>query len=255
MKAACPTQPVSLTSNPQAIMQRQQHRKALLDGLSSIVPRNTRSSQGAELAEWSRRALLLSSVLAASGLAAADGSSAAALEGGPQMEPAIALGLQSALAAFMQPEPVGVPRRRLGLNFAVLLMRSCYDAVDDLDCTPMVRTGDCCWAQRGLGTARSWPARPNPRPARSAPREQDSGQAQGWRWGRAPSAARSCPLTPRGATRCHTMCAGRVSETVLEAEAGRVAALHAAKLAAENRAGGITQTLPHRTLASVARPA
>lgn len=37
----------------------------------------------------------------------------------------------------MQPGPIGFPRRQLGLNFAVLLMRSGYDAVDDLDFIPM----------------------------------------------------------------------------------------------------------------------
>ncbi|GAB4822963.1 hypothetical protein N2152v2_010009 [Parachlorella kessleri] len=38
---------------------------------------------------------------------------------------------------MQQAEPVTFPRRRLQLNFAVLLMRSGYEAVDDLDFVPM----------------------------------------------------------------------------------------------------------------------
>jgi hypothetical protein len=38
-----------------------------------------------------------------------------------------------------QPEPVLFPRKALEQVFAVLLMRSAYDAVDELDFIPMVR--------------------------------------------------------------------------------------------------------------------
>lgn len=38
-----------------------------------------------------------------------------------------------------QPEPVLFPRKALNQVFAVLLMRSAYDAVDSLDFIPMVR--------------------------------------------------------------------------------------------------------------------
>ncbi len=45
------------------------------------------------------------------------------------------------LGSFMgnQPEPVLFPRKALNQVFAVLLMRSAYDAVDSLDFIPMVR--------------------------------------------------------------------------------------------------------------------
>lgn len=42
------------------------------------------------------------------------------------------------LLVQVPPEPVTFPRRSLELNFAVLLMRSGYEAVDDLDFIPMV---------------------------------------------------------------------------------------------------------------------
>jgi hypothetical protein len=38
---------------------------------------------------------------------------------------------------LVQPEAVRFPRKPLQLNFAVLLMRSSYDAVDALDFLPM----------------------------------------------------------------------------------------------------------------------
>lgn len=38
----------------------------------------------------------------------------------------------------LPPGPVAFPRRQLELNFAVLQLRSGYEAVDDLDCIPMV---------------------------------------------------------------------------------------------------------------------
>ena len=38
-----------------------------------------------------------------------------------------------------QPEPVLFPRKAVSQVFAVLLMRSAYDAVDQLDFIPMVR--------------------------------------------------------------------------------------------------------------------
>ena len=52
----------------------------------------------------------------------------------------------------LPPGPITFPRRQLELNFAVLQLRSGYEAVDDLDCVPMVRTrgggaldnGACC---------------------------------------------------------------------------------------------------------------
>ena len=40
-------------------------------------------------------------------------------------------------ASFLQPEPVKFPRKTLDQRFAVLLMRSSYDAVDALDFIPM----------------------------------------------------------------------------------------------------------------------
>ena len=46
--------------------------------------------------------------------------------------------IDSLLASMQQAEPVTFPRKRLQLNFAVLLMRSGYEAVDDLDFVPMV---------------------------------------------------------------------------------------------------------------------
>lgn len=39
----------------------------------------------------------------------------------------------------LPPGPIAFPRRQLDLNFAVLLLRSGYEACDDLDFTPMVR--------------------------------------------------------------------------------------------------------------------
>lgn len=39
----------------------------------------------------------------------------------------------------LPPGPIAFPRRQLELNFAVLQLRSGYEAVDDLDCIPMVR--------------------------------------------------------------------------------------------------------------------
>ena len=41
------------------------------------------------------------------------------------------------LQVLVQPEAVRFPRKPLQLNFAVLLMRSSYDAVDALDFLPM----------------------------------------------------------------------------------------------------------------------
>ena len=40
---------------------------------------------------------------------------------------------------LLQPEPVGIPRKALDQRFAVLLLRSTYDAVDSLDFIAMVR--------------------------------------------------------------------------------------------------------------------
>ena len=42
-----------------------------------------------------------------------------------------------------QPEPVLFPRKSLTQVFAVLLMRSAYEAVDDLNFIPMVRLALC----------------------------------------------------------------------------------------------------------------
>ena len=42
-----------------------------------------------------------------------------------------------------QPEPVLFPRRSLTQVFAVLLMRSAYEAVDELNFIPMVRLASC----------------------------------------------------------------------------------------------------------------
>lgn len=49
----------------------------------------------------------------------------------------------------LPPGPVAFPRRQLELNFAVLQLRSGYEAVDDLDFVPMVRGG--CLVRGGLG--------------------------------------------------------------------------------------------------------
>lgn len=42
-----------------------------------------------------------------------------------------------------QPEPVLFPRKALNQVFAVLLMRSAYEAVDALDFIPMVTLPQC----------------------------------------------------------------------------------------------------------------
>ena len=49
--------------------------------------------------------------------------------------------LLNALGIGNEPEPVLFPRKALNQVFAVLLMRSAYDAVDDLDFIPMVSWG------------------------------------------------------------------------------------------------------------------
>lgn len=48
--------------------------------------------------------------------------------------------LDSVFGSMVAPEVVAFPRRRLDFTFAVLLMRSGYEAVDDLDFIPMVRS-------------------------------------------------------------------------------------------------------------------
>lgn len=54
--------------------------------------------------------------------------------------PSSALLLESQLLP-LPPGPIAFPRRQLDLNFAVLLLRSGYEACDDLDFTPMVSNG------------------------------------------------------------------------------------------------------------------
>ena len=57
-----------------------------------------------------------------------------------------AAGLPGNFADFFapsQPEPVLFPRKSLTQVFAVLLMRSAYEAVDDLNFIPMVRLALC----------------------------------------------------------------------------------------------------------------
>ena len=54
--------------------------------------------------------------------------------------------LLNALGIGNEPEPVLFPRKALNQVFAVLLMRSAYDAVDDLDFIPMVS-----WENRACG--------------------------------------------------------------------------------------------------------
>ncbi|KAL4428540.1 hypothetical protein ABPG75_002629 [Micractinium tetrahymenae] len=99
-------------------------------------------------AEHSRSALLRHALLSAAAAAALPAlrpasAAAAAL---PPLQPAAAAllsGPRSSLVLAepqlvpLQPGPIAFPRRQLGLNFAVLLMRSGYEAVDDLDCVPM----------------------------------------------------------------------------------------------------------------------
>lgn len=53
----------------------------------------------------------------------------------PALHACCAVGVQ----VMVQPEAVRFPRKPLQLNFAVLLMRSSYDAVDALDFIPMER--------------------------------------------------------------------------------------------------------------------
>ena len=56
--------------------------------------------------------------------------------------------LPTAPFTFLQPGPVTVPRRTLDLRFAVLLMRSCYDAVDAVDVIPMAGFQRAFWKAR-----------------------------------------------------------------------------------------------------------
>lgn len=53
-------------------------------------------------------------------------------------QPVQALSLPNFEFSRQAPEPVRVPRSRLDQQFAVLLMRSVYDAVDALNFVPMV---------------------------------------------------------------------------------------------------------------------
>jgi hypothetical protein len=75
-----------------------------------------------------RRALLLGLPLGASATLLAPAAPAAAAPGGV---------LAERRASFLQPEAVTFPRRRLELPFAVLLLRSGYDAADALDFVAM----------------------------------------------------------------------------------------------------------------------
>lgn len=80
---------------------------------------------------------------------------AATLAGGPRSSLLLA---EPQLVPF-QPGPIAFPRRQLALNFAVLLARSGYEAVDDLDCVPMVGAGPraaLSGATRVGGTSMRW---------------------------------------------------------------------------------------------------
>ena len=57
------------------------------------------------------------------------------------MQPAAAFSFPPKLdfTQLMQPEPVAFPRKALDQRFAVLLLRSTYEAVDALDFIAMVR--------------------------------------------------------------------------------------------------------------------
>jgi hypothetical protein len=60
---------------------------------------------------------------------------------GSQAQAVIEIASSDAWLSFAPaPEPIRFPRKALDIRFAVLLMRSTYDAVDDLDFIPMV----CC---------------------------------------------------------------------------------------------------------------
>lgn len=88
-----------------------------------------------------RHALLLGLPLLVSGLLPARPSTAAAFASpnSPSV-PELASRLSEALSIplpYSTPEPVKFPRKALDQRFAVLLMRSSYDAVDALDFIPM----------------------------------------------------------------------------------------------------------------------
>ena len=53
----------------------------------------------------------------------------------------------------LMPGPISFPRRQLENNFAVLLLRSGYDALDDLDFVGMVGGKEEGGEQRGCGYA------------------------------------------------------------------------------------------------------
>ena len=66
--------------------------------------------------------------------------------------------LLNALGIGNEPEPVLFPRKALNQVFAVLLMRSAYDAVDDLDFIPMV-SGQRRLMPQMQSTAHKYPIR------------------------------------------------------------------------------------------------
>ena len=126
-------------------------------------------------AAWSRSGVLrlaLLSVAAASSsqllAMSPSAAAAAAVAGGtallPPLGPATgatagprsALLLADAQLLPLPPGPIAFPRRQLGLNFAVMLMRSGYDAVDDLDFIAMVSAGLGRLGGLGVGVGVGW---------------------------------------------------------------------------------------------------
>lgn len=91
-----------------------------------------------------RRATLLA---LAAVLAATTQQARPALASAPSPSPAPAA-LPTAPFSFVQPGPVAVPRRTLDLRFAVLLMRSLYDAVDETDAIAMPDFQVSFWKRR-----------------------------------------------------------------------------------------------------------
>ena len=193
-----------------------------------------------------RQAALLSACSAAAALqpfqpaaAAAPGAAAAAAAAALSLPPLAPLryspsGPHSRLELAdpqllpLPPGPIAFPRRQLELNFAVLQLRSGYEAVDDLDCIPMVRRG--CSLSRmvvsGAGTGLAEEGMASKGEGGEPGRGQPSNVLE------ACSACAHClPALPLPQQ------AERVPEKVLEAAAGGVGAVHAAVFTAAHHAG------------------
>ena len=106
--------------------------------------------------------LLLPSLPANAAAAAAAATALPALKpaSGLLTGPRSSLVLADPLLLPIPPGPIAFPRRQLSLNFAVMLMRTGYEAVDDLDFIPMVSSGaSLCgvvWCGCDKGVMESW---------------------------------------------------------------------------------------------------